>query len=182
MSSVSFNNVLNKIRTNSFSNRQQGFIFEELMKSYLLSDPRYEGRFQQIWLWNEFPYKQDFGTGKDVGIDLVAQTIDNEYWAIQCKCYDKDSYIDKKSVDSFLSTSSKKFHGYKFSLRLWISTTNHWNSEAEKIINNQIIPVHRLSLADLEESAVEWNKLIEGKKGKQAQTKPHSLRDHQLKP
>lgn len=181
MSSVSFNNVLNKIRTNSFSNRQQGFIFEELMKSYLLSDPRYEGRFQQIWLWNEFPYKQDFGTGKDVGIDLVAQTIDNEYWAIQCKCYDKDSYIDKKSVDSFLSTSSKKFHGYKFSLRLWISTTNHWNSEAEKIINNQIIPVHRLSLADLEESAVEWNKLIEGKKGKQAQTKPHSLRDHQIK-
>lgn len=179
MAKLSFREVLSNFRQKANSNRQQGFLFEQLMARYLLSDPRYEGRFQKIWLWSDFPYKQDFGTGKDIGIDLVAQTKEDEYWAIQCKFYDEHTSIDKTSVDSFLATSSKGFHGYKFSLRLWISTTNCWNSEAEEIIKNQTIPVHRISLTDLEESAVEWDKLIEGKSGKQAHKKAHDLREHQ---
>ena len=47
----------------------------------------------------------DFG-GKDIGIDLVAYTYEGDYWAIQCKFYSENSTIDKKAVDSFLSTSS----------------------------------------------------------------------------
>lgn len=65
------------------------------MKKYLLSEPTYEGRFKQIWLWNEFPYRKDF-SGKDTGIDLVAQTVEGDYWAVQCKCYEENVYIDKQ--------------------------------------------------------------------------------------
>ena len=106
---LSFSDVLKKFRREAFSERDKGARFELLMKKYLLSEPTYEGRFKQIWLWNEFPYRKDF-SGKDTGIDLVAQTVEGDYWAVQCKCYEENVYIDKTGVDSFLSTSSKSFY------------------------------------------------------------------------
>ena len=76
---LSFSDVLKKFRREAFSERDKGARFELLMKKYLLSEPTYEGRFKQIWLWNEFPYRKDF-SGKDTGIDLVAQTVEGDYW------------------------------------------------------------------------------------------------------
>ena len=121
----------------SFSEHDKGSRFERLMKNFLLTYPTYREKFSDVWLWNEFPFKKDFG-GKDTGIDIVAKTFDGEFWAVQCKCYAEDSRIDKPAVDSFLSTSSKTFSGQKFSARLWISTTNNWNATAETTIKNQI--------------------------------------------
>lgn len=182
---LSFSDVLKKFRRESFSERDKGARFELLMKKYMLSEPTYEGRFKQIWLWNEFPYRKDF-SGKDTGIDLVAQTIEGDYWAIQCKCYDESARIDKAGVDSFLSTSSKSFHNenmgtVQFSQRLWISTTNNWNSEAENTIKNQNPPLIRISLTDLENSNVDWDKLVNGEEGKSARKQKKTPRDHQNK-
>ena len=101
-----FHKVLNKYRQESFSERDKGNRFERLIQAYLKTDPRYTSMLSEVWLWNEFPFSSEFG-GKDLGIDLVAKTADGDYWAIQCKCYAEDSIIDKKSVDTFLSTSSK---------------------------------------------------------------------------
>ena len=66
----------------------------DLWKAYLLTDPRYANRFKKVWLWNEFPGKDDLG-GSDTGIDLVALTNEGDYWAIQCKCYAEENTIDK---------------------------------------------------------------------------------------
>jgi predicted helicase len=79
----------------------------------------------QVWLWNEFPSRHDFG-GTDTGIDLVALTVDGDYWAVQCKCYQESTAIDKPAVDSFLATSSREFKDEtlrttRFAHRLWIS-------------------------------------------------------------
>jgi len=126
---MSFQNILDKYRKVSFSEKDKGARFERLMQAYLQTDPQYSNQFKKVWLWNEFPGKKDLG-GSDTGIDLVALTHNNEYWAIQCKCYQESSIIDKPAVDSFLSTSSREFKGEedfkttKFSQRLWISTTN----------------------------------------------------------
>lgn len=182
---LSFTDVLKKFRKEAFSERDKGARFELLMKKYMLSEPTYEGRFKQIWLWNEFPYRKDF-SGKDTGIDLVAQTIEGDYWAIQCKCYDESARIDKSGVDSFLSTSSKSFRNenmetVQFSQRLWISTTNNWNSEAENTIKNQNPPLIRISLTDLENSNVDWDKLVNGEEGKSARKQKKTPRDHQNK-
>ncbi|NTU53764.1 MAG: hypothetical protein HGA97_08745 [Chlorobiaceae bacterium] len=51
---------------------------------------QYAYRFRNIWLWNEFPARSDFG-GKDTGIDLVALTTEGDYWTIRCKCSGKNS-------------------------------------------------------------------------------------------
>ena len=166
---TTFNKILDKYRKISFSERDKGERFERLMQTFLQTDPRYANLFKRVWLWNDFPGKNDLG-GQDTGIDLVALTLDGDYWAIQCKCYQEGSIIDKPAVDSFLSTSSRVFkdenlHTIGFTNRLWISTTNKWGPNATEAIKNQNPPVTRLNFFDLQESPVDWDKLEQGISG-----------------
>lgn len=105
---MSFNAILDNYRKDSFSERDKGERFERLMQAFLQTDPKYAHRFQNIWLWDAFPAKNDLG-GSDTGIDLVAKTFEGDYWAIQCKCYLETTVMDKPKVDSFLATSSRTF-------------------------------------------------------------------------
>lgn len=178
-----FQTILKQYRDLSFSERDKGDRFERLMQAYLQTDPKYADQFKYVWMWNEFPARKDFG-GQDTGIDLVALTHEGDYWAIQCKCFDENSTIDKGAVDSFLSTSSKTFlndqlQSVEFAQRLWVSTTNKWGSTAEQTIRNQNPPVTRINLYDLEEAPVEWEKLQKGITGDLARTEKKTLRKHQ---
>lgn len=178
---LTFNRVLEKYRKESFSERDKGYKFEKLMKAYLQIAPEYNGKFKEVWLWEDFPYRNDF-SGKDTGIDLVALTVEGDYWAVQCKCYSADARITKDGVDSFLATSSKEFRNDKmqtirFAYRLWISTTNNWNGEAERTIQNQNPPVLRIGLSDLEAARIDWDKLVNGDKG--ALLAKYPLKEHQ---
>lgn len=181
---TSFSQIINKFRSDSLSTREQGGRFERLMQAYLKTTPVYAGLFEQVWLWTEFPYNGSFG-GKDTGIDIVAKTFNGDYWAVQCKCYATDSYINKADVDSFLSTSGKTFEvdgeTVTFAQRLWISTTNKWSSTAELTIKNQTPPVARLNLIDLEADDVDWEKLEQGLYGKVSRSKPFEVMEHQQK-
>lgn len=180
---MDFNKILDKYRKISFSERDKGDRFERLMQAYLLTDPKYTSKLKKVWLWNEFHGKSDLGGG-DTGIDLVAQTFDGDYWAIQCKCYQESSIIDKPTVDSFLSTSSREFKNdqlktVSFSHRLWISTTNKWGPNATEAIKNQNPPVTRINLFDLQEAPVDWEKLEKGIHGEASRNAKKSLRPHQ---
>ena len=179
---ATFIDILNKFRKESFSQKDKGFRFERLMQAYLKTTALYIHLFEEVWLWSEFPHHDQFG-GKDTGIDLVAKTYTGDYWAIQCKCYAADSYIDKPSVDSFLATSGRSFESNgeskAFSQRLWISTTNKWNATAEQTIKNQNPPVTRLNLIDLDNDAVDWDALEKGVFGASARTAQFTILDHQ---
>ena len=179
---TSFAQLLDKFRTEAFSERDKGYRFERLMQAYLKTSALYANRFEEIWLWTEFPYHDQLG-GKDVGIDLVAKTYDGDYWAIQCKCFTADAYITKPDVDTFLSTSGKSFETdnglTQFAQRLWISTTNKWNSTAEQTIRNQNPPVARLNLIDLENDDVDWARLAQGMYGTASRPKAFEIRPHQ---
>ena len=173
------NAILEKYREDSSSERDKGTLFEVLMKNFLLTYAPYRGRFSNVWLWKDFPFRAEFG-GKDLGIDLVAQTVDGEFWAVQCKFYAETSTIDKPAVDSFLATSSKTFQGDKrFSARIWISTTNNFTDNAEKTLQNQSPPVTRIGIEDLRNAAVDWEKLDAGIFGKDS-ILPRELRDYQI--
>lgn len=182
---MTFNEVLNKFRAESFTQKDKGTQFERLMRSWLLSDPRYSN-LTDVWMWEDFPSKKDFG-GKDTGIDLVARTDTGEYWAIQCKCYKEDAVIDKPAVDSFLATSSRTFldvdslQTTSFARRVWISTTNHWGPNAEEAIQNQNPPLNRVGLVDLQTSPVDWKLLLDGLEGKDAMLPGKQPREHQLR-
>lgn len=177
-----FAQILNKFRQDAFSERDKGYRFERLMQAYLKTTTLYANLFEEVWLWTEFPFHDQFG-GKDTGIDLVARTVEGEYWAIQCKCYAANAFINKPDVDTFLSTSGKRFETESgmtgFVQRLWISTTNKWNSTAEQTIRNQNPPVTRLNLIDLENDDVDWNCLEQGIFGMASRSKPFTIREHQ---
>lgn len=179
-----FSRILDKYREASISERDKGNKFELLMQRFLQTDPVFSSKLETVWLWNDFFAKEQFG-GKDVGIDLVAKTIEGDYWAIQCKCYKADKKIDKPAVDTFIATSGKIFtdeDGKKihFKYRLWLDTTeNGFNQEALNSTKNQDPEFHRFGLIDLENSLVDWEKLDKGLSGDNARIKKKSPRDHQ---
>lgn len=188
---LTVHDILKKFGDTSFTQKDKGTRFERLMRSWLRTDPRYSSLFSEVWLWEDFPSRGDFG-GKDTGIDLVARTHEGDYWAIQCKCYAEGTSIDKPSVDSFLATSSRCFTDpllrsegissldKRFDKRLWISTTNKWGANAEEAIQNQDPQVVRVGLHELEISPVDWARLLEGQEGKKALGAGKQLRPHQL--
>ncbi|MGL5124521.1 MAG: DEAD/DEAH box helicase family protein, partial [Fusobacteriaceae bacterium] len=174
--------VLKNLEEISFSKRDKGDRFEHLIKRWFLSAPLYCDNIENIWLWNEFPYRSQFG-GSDSGIDLVIHTQENEYWAVQCKFYKSTSKIDKADIDTFITTSGKYFEvdneNITFSSRLFVSTTNHWTKKATESIENQPIPVVRISCNNLIESGVDWAKIFAGVVGVEARKTKKKIRDHQ---
>ena len=179
------NDILTEIRQKSLTEKEKGTDFERLMKLWFLTDPRY-ANLQQVWLWEEFPARKDFG-GKDLGIDLVARTETGDYWAIQCKCYAEDAQISKGAVDSFLANASRTFldpetfQTREFSNLLWVQTTRkRWGANAEAAIQGLSKPFNRISLYDLEISAVDWEKLKTGLYGDNAKLPGKQPRPHQL--
>lgn len=182
MSEASFLSVLSTCRA-SISERDKGSRFERLIQAYLLTDPKFSDRLVKVWLWNEFPYRAQFGS-TDLGIDLVGLTEDDEYWAIQCKCYQEDTPVDKPKVDSFLSTSGRSFldenqRQISFSHRFWVSTSNKWGPHAQETLLNQNPPVTRINLYDLQEAPVDWGKLERGVFGDASRRVKKNLFPHQ---
>jgi len=187
---MSFATIIEKYRTLSFNKRDQGDKFERLMKAFLLTYPVFNGdNIQDVWLWKDFPSRTDFGTGVDLGIDLVVRTNIGEYWAVQCKCYSKESHVSKANVDTFLSTSAKHFNDVVeygkqegFSRRLWIDTTiKGFSSNAEDTIKGQNPPVLRIGYKELSEAPIDWDKLDAGLFGKDAVLQKYGIRPHQEK-
>jgi predicted helicase len=131
-------------------NRDRGTWFEELMVTFLQTDPTYADQFSDVWMWMDWPERD----GGDAGIDLVAREREGGgYVAIQCKFYEPTHTLQKSDIDSFFTASGK----HPFTRRLIISTTDKWGPNAEKALTNQQIPVNRLGMAELMDSPVEWD-------------------------
>ena len=54
-------NILAKYRKTSFSQRDKGARFERLMQAFLRTAPMYAGEIAQVWLWEEFHNRGQFG-------------------------------------------------------------------------------------------------------------------------
>ena len=179
---MNLKDILKELGESSHSFRDKGTRFEWLIKNWFLTTKLYSDNIKEIWLWDEFPYKNQFG-GSDSGIDLVIHNLEDEYIAIQCKFYKQNSEISKSNVDTFISTSAKLFEvngvKKKFSSRIFISTTNNWSKKASELIENQEIPVIRISLNELEDSDVDWSKIYLGKLGSEAKKASKIIRSHQ---
>jgi len=172
--------LLDELRGLFGNERDKGTAFEKLIKMFLESEPKYWNTLSNVWTWKDFPYRDNVG---DIGIDLVAKTYTNEYWAIQCKFYDEEHTISKEDVDTFLASSSKMFYvdgkPTKYSYRLIASTTDKYNKNAEIELRNQDPQVGRLGIADLLESQIDWKKYSLMSKKMEVKDKK-SPRKHQI--
>ena len=143
--------ILEYFREEARNNRDLGDKFERLIAAFLTKDPYYANHFSDVWLWMEWPGRNNMG---DTGIDLVAQErATGDFTAIQCKFLDPDSYLQKENIDSFFTASGKK----PFTQRMIVCTTDKWGRNALDACENQQPPVQKLRFQDLDDSAIDWS-------------------------
>src|SRR5438046_652952 len=92
----------------------RGREFERVCKWLLESEPEYRHLLKRVWFWRDWPGNAG---RRDTGIDLVGEARDGSLWAIQAKAYDRDYYVTKADLDSFLSASARR----EFAFRLLIA-------------------------------------------------------------
>ncbi|MGM0835889.1 MAG: DEAD/DEAH box helicase [Bacillota bacterium] len=169
---AAFDNLLMELRESSADYRTMGDKFERLMIEYFKTDPLYKDNFTNIWMWRDFLYNE----GKiDTGVDLVAETTDNKYVAIQCKFYEENHTLQKKDIDSFLNMVGKNV----FSEGIIVTTTDKWSKHAEDAIADRTKNVHRLRFQDLAKSAIDWEQFSLNKPAEMKLAKKKKLRPHQ---
>lgn len=153
--------------------REKGLLFERLIAQFLRTDPVYADRFDEVWLWQDWPGRN----GKiDTGIDLVAQErYTANLCAIQCKFYAADHYLQKSDIDSFFTASGKE----GFSERMIVSTTPHWSKNAEDAIAEQQIKTFRIGVDDLEASDIDWAQFSITQPEQMRRAPAKELRPHQ---
>ncbi|WP_308465299.1 DEAD/DEAH box helicase [Rathayibacter soli] len=153
---------------------EKGLLFERLIAQFLRTDPLYSARFDEVWLWQDWPGRD----GKvDTGIDLVArERYTGKLCAIQCKFYASDHYLQKSDIDSFFTASGKA----GFSSRAIVSTTNRWSKHAEDAIADQQINTFRIGLDELEASDIDWSQFSIEQPEQMHREPLKELREHQL--
>ncbi len=155
---MNLSNILQKFRDMSPSVREQGKLYEKFIRQYLRVVKTYSN-LKTVWLWTDFPYRDAL---QDVGIDLVAQTEEGDFWAIQCKFYSNDATVAKGDIDSFLAASSMKFLDEKgvshsFVYRQ-VFTTTDLSANAKETLEKQSVPVGVVTPADMDDSGIDWDK------------------------
>jgi superfamily II DNA or RNA helicase len=89
---------------------EKGTAFEELTKLYLEYHPVYRTKLKTVWLQKEIPTTVSESLNlpsNDQGIDLVAETYEGTYWAIQCKyLQDENQTLSHRSISTFVSLST----------------------------------------------------------------------------
>ncbi len=145
--------ILNEYRKSARTEREKGTYFESLVRCYFQNEPAYRDLYSDVWTFAEWA-KASGSNAQDAGIDLVAKTHTGELHAIQCKLYAPSYQLQKQDIDSFFTASGKKI----FARRIIISTTNHWSSHASDALADQVTPVTRINLRDLEASQIDWSK------------------------
>ena len=119
----------------------KGDSFEELTELYLRLHPRYATIIKNVWNLR----KETSGAirrklklpSSDEGIDLVAETKEGEYWAIQCKYLsDPNQSLGRKQLSTFtdLALNLNK----NFSLALVCTSGNRFSYKLQKFYGDKI--------------------------------------------
>ena len=147
--------ALDRLRELATDPFDQGRRFERLIKTALRKHPGiYGDRFEEVWLWNEWP-EQD---GPDRGIDLVARERDGGHCAIQCKFFAPDRPVPKSQIDKFISASDRE----TFTSRLIVNTGGVVRRNTLKTLEQLKTPCRVLELADLAAWPVDdWRDFVE---------------------
>ena len=89
-------------------------------KAWLLLDPKHASKLKRVWLLREVPpsvSKRLKLPDTDQGIDLVAETRDGEFWAVQCKYrQETDQSLTFREVSTFGALAFTVCEGFSYGL------------------------------------------------------------------
>lgn len=149
----SLSKTLEAIRLKSQSEFEKGEYFEKLVKVFLENDTLQGQYYDKVWLFKDWAKEQGY-KANDTGIDLVARHSDGSgFCAIQCKFYASDHSIKKADIDSFVSAASTKDF---VSLIIVDTTIKDFSTNLKTMLDNLDKDWHRIALADLEKSRLDW--------------------------
>lgn len=151
--------------------KERGRRFEPLVADVMRTDRMFKERYSRVWLWDEWPDRQS----GDIGVDIVAELADGSgLAAVQCKCYNPETTLQKSHLDSFLAYTNPDFVE-----RIVVSTTPLWSRNLQTLIAKSQPPVQRLDLFGLEATTIDWDRYLEDESKPLAQRRTKELRPHQ---
>ena len=188
-----FEEVIQKLNSEATDKRDKGTKFEQIIQRWFENDDLYfiKDQLENVFLWKDFPFKGEFGTGQDIGIDLVIKEKNGKYHSVQCKCYDDDTKVTKEDVAKFIASSNRVFHDKNkkectFDNRFFITSNNNLTENALKEIQQQKTnkPI-LVTKSHLEKSNIDWlelyNQVILNAPRCNLNRTQKQLRDHQQK-
>ncbi len=148
---VNFTSILSDLKYRGNSLSEQGTLFELFCKKVLETAPFFTDDVNKVWMWKDFPGNAGM---HDTGIDLVVLDRYGNYWAIQCKFYDKDAKVSKADTDSFVAATVRPFEidgeTHTFTQRLVFSTTDNFSK-------NQSNEFTVISADTIFQSGIDWS-------------------------
>jgi len=170
---MSIHDLLDVYATIAPDKRTKGRLFERLTRAYLTTDPKWTARFDEVWLWQDWP---DRNGKTDTGIDLVArERHGGGLCAIQCKFHDPENTIQKSDLDSFFTASGKA----AFSSRLIVATAPLGKNALEALVDQQL-PTAQIPIEEFEHSGIDWSEYSFDHPDSLAAPVQKSLRPHQV--
>ena len=170
---TSIHDLLDEYAQMARDTREKGLLLERLARAYLTTDPVWTARFEEVWLWQDWPGRN----GKvDTGVDIIAkERYGDGFCAIQCKFYAPTHSIDKSDIDSFFTASGKR----PFTSRMVISTTDKWSKHAADALVDQHVKTWRVGVDELAQSDIDWSQYSLAKPDELVAPKLKQLRPHQ---
>ena len=173
------NEALDSVLASSTTRQEKGKRFEPVLAQALRAHPGEWGqsRFENVWLWYDWPDRQRFNYGLETGIDLVAENTPDwggGYVAIQSKYGFSD--ISTSEVDSFLAASG---NAEVFKQRILVADRKIAKNGEDKIEHaNPHCQILRLN--EIDSWVEDWRDVIPGRETSFDITFPrHDLRSYQ---
>jgi superfamily II DNA or RNA helicase len=169
--------------TKSGQAKLAGDVFENVCKYFLQTAPQYQTKLKNVWLLKEV--KDDLRRklnlpSTDEGIDLIAETFDNKYWAIQSKYRSdpKDTLTIKGDLATFANLA---FNNCKnISLGLVMTTADKPPLKTKLLKGVSFVTLE--SFLELDDNNLErWNLIKAKTEGKVIIPKALLPRPHQVK-
>lgn len=152
--------ALDPIVNSSVSEKEKGTKYEAACVWFLDNDPYWSQRLSRVGTleealeWEDCPIHDT----QDTGIDLVAQDAGTEeWWAIQCKCYDDEKPLPKGVCNSFYARAlgDPKINHYMI-----MTTAKGAAKNLKQQIENTDTMV--VDTAKMEASRLDWESFIYG--------------------
>ena len=133
---MSLKNILSKVNSwkdfknvlEAKSKLEKGKAFEELTKYYLQYNPVYKSKLKNVWLQREITptlLKKLNIPSNDQGIDLIAETFEGTYWAIQCKyLQDEDQRLSHRAISTLVTHSFQACATFWTGASTWCAHVN----------------------------------------------------------
>lgn len=160
---VTFDDVLSYLASHERTMHDKGDLWERVTAWYLRNDPELRQVVGHVWRWDDM--ENPLRTGRDTGIDIVAERLDKPgaYWAVQCKNYDERHKLTYRELGTFFAAAEAD-ERYSGLIVATVGEELSSNVDAHLLAlqQNRGMASMVLTPSDMAQSNVDWTLLMQG--------------------